>query len=430
MRDKTRRVICRIAFLTLCLLPCAVTCTLIAYRMTPFYVAAERAHWQQWLESRTGLRARIERVSRPRRGDILLERVTFVDPDTRRELARMRLLEMAQTDHGFVILVSQPEIEDGQFQRLWEVFHTRVLRAGDLPSTIRLNAAELTLHAQPQAVTFTDVRFIAEPFDAGTRAQIGFRVAGMDMVSAAQLRIIRNRENYPPVTGWQLRTGPTPLPCSLFADYCPPLERLGAACRFQGSMWAEETRRGWDGEIAGRFHDVDLEQLIEPFPHKLSGTAEVAFNLASFRGGRLFDAAGSLRAEGGVISTSLITTLADAFHLRVETSEPALKRPLREYQRLAAGFQLDAQGLQISGLCDATTTGAVLVDRTGTILADSADKRVPAVALARALSPNTSLHVPATEETDLLLRALPLPGVQPSAPLIASPPYAPLRLKE
>ncbi|MFV1966463.1 MAG: hypothetical protein ACC628_13650 [Pirellulaceae bacterium] len=430
MRDKTRRSICRLAFCMLCLLPTAGIGGLILYRSTPVYAAAERVYWQHLLHAHTGLTARVGSVRRPRRGDVLLDQVTLTDPDSGRRLARVRLVEMAWTDHGLVMLLSQPEIEAGQFQRLWSLFHHRVLRAGELPMAVQLSAAELTLHATPHALTFTEVRCTAESSAKITKTLIEFRVAGAEMTSPAQLQIVRGREVYPPVTGWRLRTGPTPLPCSLFAGYCRPLERLGSDCRFHGTIWAEETTQGWDGEIAGRFDQVDLQALMDPFPHKLSGMAEIVFNQATFRGSRLQDVAGSLIAHGGVISTSLVTRLGDVFQLPVDSGLEESQEPLHAYQQLAVGFQLDADGMHISGLCDTATTGALLVGPEGTMLSDSLHAVVPAVALAQALSPDADLQVPATKETHLLLRALPLPGVRPSAPLTAKKRYTRLRLKK
>jgi len=335
MRDKTRRLICRLAFCMLCLSPTMGICGWIVYRSTPIHTARQCAYWEGMLTAHTGLTAQVGSVRRPRHGDVLLGRVTLTDPDSRRRIARVRLIELAWTDHGLVVLFSQPEIEAGQFQRLWSLIHHRVVQAGALPAAVQVSAAELTLHASPQALTFTDVRGSAESTAQGTRSLIEFRVAGAEMAVPAQLQIDRNREVYPPATGWRLRTGPTPLPCSLFADYCRPLERLGKHCRFQGTVWAEEVEQGWDGEIAGRFEQVDLQTLMEPFPHKLSGVGEIIFNQSTFRGSRLQDAAGSLSASSGVISDSLVTTLKDAFQLRIESGLKQSDEPLHAFQRLS-----------------------------------------------------------------------------------------------
>ena len=125
-----------------------------------------------------------------------------------------------------------------------------------------------------------------------------------------------------------------------------------------------------------------------------------------------------------------INTFGQAFHLHIEPREDQRDEPLREYQQLAFGFQLDADGVKISGLCEAAATGTVLVDRSGPLLRDSEDEAIPAVALAHALSPEDRLQVPATAEADLLLRALPLPATGAPPRQTAQRPYSPLRLRK
>ena len=344
MREKLRRRICRSAFLTLCLAPTLLTSGLIAYRTTPLYTRAERVAWQSRLHRELGLQAAIERVGYPRGGVVLLNGVTLTDPDTQRRVLRARLVELGETERGLIVVLSQPEVDAGQFFRVWELFHERILRGAPPARAIQVQAAEATLHGHPQSQTFTEVSCQITPLEHGVKTAVDFRVAGVGMPSPAQIQITRNRQSDPPATSWEVRTGPSPLPCTLFAGYCPSLAQLGPECCFQGTLWAEQTAAGWNGELAGRFQHVDLERWLEPFPHKLTGTAELVFSEATFRNNRLRTASGSLHCPGGVLSNSLLTAFAQAFHLEVAPREAAEDEPLREYQQLACGFQFDAHG--------------------------------------------------------------------------------------
>ena len=429
MRERTRRLVCRIAFLAICVAPTMVTSGWVAYRRSPIHAAAERASWQDTLERKLGLRATIEHVLRPRRGVAVLKGVMLTDPDSQRQLLQVRVVEVARTDHGWVVLLSQPEVFEDQFLRVWGVFQERILRGAPPNAATQVIAAEVTVRARPLSLTFTDVRASLEPTASGIKTICDFRVAGIDMPSPAQWAVSRSRESGTPATSWQLRTGLRPLPCSLFADYCPALQRLGARCRFQGSVWAEQARDGWNGDIAGELHDVDLGRLLEPFPHKLSGDALVVLNQARFAEGRLREAAGALRGGQGVISASLLTAFSEAFQMKLESREHVGDEPLLQFQQLALGFQLDAHGVKVIGLCEGTRPGVLVVDRAGPLLLDTKAEPVPAVALARALSPDNQLLVPATRQTDFLLRALPLPNLDPPAAATARRSYSPLRLK-
>jgi hypothetical protein len=181
--------------------------------------------------------------------------------------------------------------------------------------------------------------------------------------------------------------------------------------------------------MAGQFLDADLERLIAPFPHKLSGTAELAFSHTSFRRGKLVEAAGALSSNGGVISRSLLTAAAESLKLGSNIGSDEHADTLLEYRQLALGFQVDATGLQLSGLCDGRQEGVLLVGISGDLLLDSRSELIPSIALARALVPQAELQVPATSATEQLLRALPLPSPTLPSSATARRPYSPVQLR-
>jgi hypothetical protein len=205
---------------------------------------------------------------------------------------------------------------------------------------------------------------------------------------------------------------------------------LGEQCRFAGSAWATQAGDGWEGDVAGRFSDVDLDRLVtDRFPHKLSGVADVTLSRASFSHNRLTSAAGSLVCDGGVISRSLLTAAAESLHLTSDESIRQSNEPLWRYRRLAFNFSLDDDGVSIAGLCYSTAPGAILTGAQGALLSEPPDCLIPTLALVRTLAPQSEIQVPATAETDLLLRALPLPSVVAPRASTARAPYSPLRLR-
>jgi hypothetical protein len=428
MHDSTRRLICRFAFLALCLAPSGSLSAWIVYRATPVHAWRENACWARTIYETTGLLAKVESVRQPTQSRTLLENVALSDPDGGGLIARIRVVELAETDHGIVAIASQPEIEAHQLHRLGQLLYQRVLR-GPLPEQqFQLLSGELTLHAESGASTASDVRCLVTSDQQHVEATIEFMLAGFDMQSPAQVQMTRQRGPEMRSTTWQIRTGGTALPCELVADYMPALQSLGDRCRFQGMAWVQQDDRSWDGEIAGQFLDADLESLVTPFPHKLSGTAEITLSHTNFRRGKLVEAAGALASNGGVISRSLLTAAAESLKLdsNVITDEQA--DTLLAYQQLALAFQIDANGLQLSGQCDGRQEGVLLVGTSGNLLLDSRDELIPSIALARALVPQSELLVPATSATEQLLRALPLPSPTQPSSATARRPYSPLEL--
>jgi len=427
MHEGTRRQLCRLLFVVLCLAPTAWVCGLVGFRHSSLGAAARRTAWETAVFDRLGIEARIERAVEVAPGITVLEGVELWDPDGDRRLAIVRLLEVFHSDELLALRASQPLVEPGQLDRLAEVLHDRVLRGPPLPHDCEIYVTELTLAGGKHAHTLTHVRCTFPTNDSGPSALIEFQVAGVDMTAPAELHVVRNRQTSPPVTGWRLRTGSKPLPCSLLAEYVTPLQQIGPDATFVGSLWIERSDDGWNGELSGTLDGVGLSELLKPFPHKLSGQAEVELKRVRLRDGKLEEIAGKIQSPGGVISHSLITGLQQAFNLPPADDAADADARLLKYEQLAFAFELDRAGLRVVGACEGHENALVATsDRV--LLGQPANEVLPAVALTRALVPNGDLQVPASRQTDLLLRTLPLPDSLAPA-RTAGQGYAPLRLR-
>ena len=431
MREKTLRWCCRAGFMLLCVAPTLATMILAVVRHTPALVAARKSAYETDLSQRLGLAVAFDRLTFPRLGATLLEGVQLSDPETGARIARVRLVEIAETDGGVVILASQPELQGGQLELVWRVLHERILRApSDTRLPAELIAREATVHGQRYSQTVRDLRCLVQPGPTGQRVSCDFRLVGAETGEPVRFRVFRNRQASPPSTRWELHTGATPLPCAALASYVKAFGCLGEQCRFEGSAWATQAGDGWNGDVSGRFSDVDLDRLVtDRFPHKLSGVAEIEISRARFLRGRLTSAAGSFICDGGVISRSMLTAAVESLHLTSSEAIHESNEPLWRYRRLAFGFAMDDDGVSITGLCESTAPGAILTDSQGVLLADPPERVIPTLALVRTLAPQSEIQVPASAETDSLLRALPLPSVIAPRASTARAPYSPLRLR-
>jgi len=435
MHDRTRRLLCRIGFLTLCVAPTLFIVTWICVVHSPTYVAQQKATWERTLSDQLGLIVSLKSVSHPTRGSILLEDVDLTDAETGSRVARIRQVEMGQSGGQFVLFASQPEVQGEQIWRLWEVLHERILR-GQAAAGLRakLVAGEVTVHRADGegASTLTDVRCQLAPTRDGPQATIEFRDVALQMAEPAQLRVTRNRQVTPPATRWELNTRSTALPCSLLADQLDVLTWLGDEATFQGTVEAMPTAVGWQGEITGRFRSVDLDRVVtNRYDHKLSGAAEIVFRRAEFRGGKLLDAAGDVTCDGGVVSWSLLDQARKSLGFVADARVRAVEADtLWKYRQLKFGFTLNEEGLRIVGLCHAVGEGVVLADSYGALLTDKPQEIAQVVALVRTLASENGEQVPATPEAYQLLHVLPIPSDSES-PAVAIPRriYSPLRLR-
>jgi hypothetical protein len=445
LHESTRRRICRAAFLLLCVVPTASVSAWCARRHLPGVAAAEAER----LERELGLDVSLAGLRHLRPGRVLYEGLELADPETGRPLLQCRALEVDRQQSAdrdgrpralLVLLASQPEIEAAAIDRLGELLGRMLRRpTGSSQTDLRLVAGQLTLRATDASQTVSEVQGSIASFSGGMQAEASFRLAGIDTPQPIRIRIVRNRQITPPATGFELDTGGGAVPCGLLAVGLPLLERLGRRSRLRGYVWANQTddgtSPGWEGEFAGQVYDVDLDDLVTGhFPHKLSGTAQLTVQSARFRQRRLEHATGTLVAGPGVISRSLVDAAVAQLGL-VRGAEPQTPGELVPYEQLAAGFLIDARGLQLQGGCAASgnrhespVAGTILADRQGRLLGEPAVQPQPVVALVRTLVPASQHQVPATRQTDWLIGHLPVPQVVPPAGTRPGLPQARLRL--
>lgn len=419
MHDRTRRLICRVAFFALCLLPAAGIFAWTGLRGGKSHTRACAAE----LSRAVGLQVTCAAVAYPRPGVVLYQGVELCDPETAAPLARMRFLETAGSANASAWVASQPELDAANLRDFWQLVDRRLREASQTASTTRLSAAEATLDWPAGSQTLTDVLGQLSMPGAGGEprtATLSFRIAGLDSADPIRLLVTRERDeatvdSASPVnvrlkTIIELHTSGAALPCAMLAVPLGVANRLGAAAKFRGSVWATETADGWDGELSGQFTDVDLQCLVsEQFPHRLGGTAEITVQKARFRRGRLEEAAGSFASGPGVVSQSFVAAAVEYLRL---TPGPGNTHDdmLRQYEQLAFSFVVDSAGLTLRGQCSGSP-GVVMRLGDGAVLGEAAGSSGPLVALVRTLVPQSEVQVPATRQSDWLIERLPVPQV-------------------
>jgi len=435
MHNRTHRLLCRIGFLTLCVVPTLLVAGLICVVRSPIYLAHQKAAYERSLSDALGLSVSIDGNSYPVRGVTELDGVELADPETGERVARVRRIEMGRNGDEVIVLASQPEIHSETIWLLWETLHDRVLR-GHRSSELRgqLLAGEVSIQrADGQgATTLKSMRCRLVPTDEGPHATFELRDVAVQEAEPARLMVSRNRLVSPPATRWTLRTGSAAFPCSVLADRVDVLASLGEEATFQGSVEMTYTDDDWAGEIAGRFQHVDLDRMVtDRYDHKLSGMADIVFRRATFAGGKLVDATGDVTCEGGVVSWSLLDQARESLGLLADARIRSIDvDSLWPYRQLKFGFSISVEGIDIIGRCDSTAEGVVMADDEGPLLADDPQRVAQVVALVRTLASENGEQVPATPEAYQLLHVLPIPsGIK--EPEFAAPRhiYSPVRLR-
>ena len=416
--DSTRRRITLALFFLMGLLP---TAGLLAWGLvwqSPWYVRyeEERLGWQ------LGLTVLLDDVRHPRPGEMIYEGVQLANPETGKTLFRCQTIEMvydAIEEKGPALTVTawQPEIEVARLDEVATLVE-RVLarRTGWAESRMAFSSARVTLQG-PSPQTLLDMEGKLEPHPTGVLSELSFRVSGVAMSKPIRLRIARNRQVQPPATGFDLDTGDAPLPCSALALGADAARWLGPKSKFCGTVWANYSPEGWNGELVGQFTGIDLQKLVsDQFPHRLTGTAQVVVHSARFSQGRLLELAGYIEGGPGVIGRSLVdaavasVALIDAPKNRQGNERGPTSDRLEafEYNRLSLAFRLDNRGLLLGGTPERNGWATVLDSHAAWLLVKPDVTPMPLCALLQMLVPGAELQVPASRQTGWLLHCLPV----------------------
>jgi hypothetical protein len=426
LREQSRRQICQLAFVALCLGPTAAVLAIGVARRMPSHTAA----YVDALRDQLGLGVSLRDASHPRPNLLLFHDIELTDPETGELVLKCRMLEASSGGTFRVFKAAGVEMHADAVEHVWRLLE-RTLR-GQMPGAtgpVRLLADTLTWNGPQRSQTFTDVMGQLGSGPQGMEATLSFRIVGTEMPEPATIRVVRHGGEQPS-TALALNTGSTPLPCQIFAPLLSSVDWLGSRAAFHGYLWAQESSHGWDGELTGQLSDLDLDASIsEHFPHTLSGSVNVQLERARFQQGRMVEAIGAVTGAGGTISRSLLAAGQRCLNLDAETDTASPELIVR-YRRLAFDFILDAEGLKLIGRCPSRQRGTLLADEwQRSLWIQPALQPQPAVNLVRALAPENDIQVPASEVTERLLRHLPLPPLRApaGADRMATPPRAKLR---
>lgn len=406
---QSRRWMCRVGFVAFCLVPTLTLASWGIARHLPGHALAYERHLSALLD----VAVSIEAVTHPRPGVDIYTGLELRDPETERLLAQVARLEVARSDEKYVLLATEPELQADAVPHLWRLLLRSLRRDGAQAASLRLVAPRATVHTAAQAHELADLSGGIHPAKSEAQAYLHFRMAGDTPGELATLRVTRRRDGAP-ATLVELHTGPSPLPCSFLLPGVDLADWLGPACRFRGSLWASHSEEGWETELTGQLAPLDLHQLLTThFPHKLSGSGHLTLEGARFHGDRLFDASGTLVAGPGLVSRSLVESAVESLDLPGQIP-PNVQAGMLAYEKLAFTFLLSSDGIVLRGACGGTPSGAILVDRTSVILAET-KLAPPVTGLVNMLLPYGEPRVPTSHETERLLRRLPIPQVAASS---------------
>jgi len=430
LHDRVRRRICVAGFILLCVVPTVAVLAWAAAWSLPWHVRAEARRIGRQL----GMEITLARVEHLRPGAVRLGGVVLRDCEEPGAVLRCDAVDAelktlkdktGATRRVLVLRTATAEVNADRLPAIGKLTRRLLeLRAGNLDLDVWCAAGTIDLRSTGPAEHLSDVRGTVQTIESGTEAQLQFSLSDQKSTRPVRLALGRNRQVRPPEDWFALDTGGAALPCALVGRGIPAMRSLGEEARFRGYLSAKRTSSGWDGQVrpltegspACMFSDVELDRLVtDRFPHTLSGKAQVVVTWVSFRSGRIEKAFGGVSSAGpGAVSPSLLAVAAEYLGLEQASESPPGSDPV-SYDGLAFQFALDKDGLTIKQWWD--NRRGVMIARGRPLLVPTG-RTCPAVALVQAMAPGASVQVPATQQTDVLLRHLPLPEVVPAAAVL------------
>lgn len=415
MHERTRRAVSRLLFVLVCAIPTIATVMLVLITFTPWFANYRRDSLERELSLRIGLAVEIDTVEYPAPAAIRLTGVRLLEPETRTEIAKVRMVTWVVTDAKSALQLLQPEIQSSMLPFVWQVIHGRFLCQPELTvRPIRIAANDLTIHSRAGSMTLQDVDSFLRPVSGGVEAVVQCVPAGRPDRSPVHISVVRDRTGTMPTTDWTMKTGDVPLMCSALADYFPAMRVLGPDATFMGTMRWRVSDQDWSLDLGGSYFDnVDIAELMRGTRHRLTGRVGLRLERCLVEPGSKFDVAGTLIGGSGYVSQSLLRELHSQVGFDVA---PAIEGDKRDwpYETLALRFDLFGPDMTLNGVChrqrglEGLALGTVFANN-GRGFCESVDGRQTWVGLVRALWPSQADLLPVSTQTAWLFKFLPAP---------------------
>ena len=428
MHERTERAIARMTFAFCCALPTALTLSLIVITWTSWWQNRMVAKIENRLSTELGLVVEIEAVDRSDPAITQLDQVTFYEPETHQEVARIRQILWRDDGDTQSLVLMQPELQSTRLASAWKTLHDRLLLSRDrFDGQVRVSASDLTLNSATSPITFHDVNAWVGQVEQTQSIEAVVQCYPADSPPhdpshLIEIAVRRDREADQPVTTWRMSTGSTALPCATFAQYAPWIEPLGHDAMFRGNLSWTLHPQGWTVDLGGsQISNIVLGQWLERLPHRITGKGTIQLErcwiVSRNHRPHVVDIAGSLRAKDGVVGPTFLRAAVDSLEF---TDVPDVEHVIA-YDCLALGFNINGPLMQLTGACrtepgyEGLPSGVVLW-AGGQIFASAHGETIPAIRLHRALAPAHSELVPIAGQTIYLGDFL----MPPSRPLSTS----------
>jgi hypothetical protein len=292
----------------------------------------------------------------PRPGMIRSAGLSLSDSGAGVLLAEIAHLEAKQNGQLRAIALKQVSVDAAQLPALAERIERWVSRLPPQTQDVVVDRLVIKLLGGERELAFSQVRARADRDAAGRArlriiAQMGGDRTAASAIHAIHLSLEPSAEIGSASAKVTLDARAAAIPADLLAAVAPGFSAFGGEARFKGAVEWTLDRPQPCGIAAGQVANVDLASILPTSsPHALRGSATVELRELSWRGPQIERLAGTVRAERGAVSRSLVTAMIQNYKCGGSDGVAAVDDPtMVALDQLAARFELDVNGLSFWG---------------------------------------------------------------------------------
>jgi len=409
LHETTQRRVCRIVFLTLCIVPTLLTLVGIAYCNRPW----RQTDWQRMLTQKLHVRATLGDISRPLPGVTVLTNLCLSDLRFDEALGSIGKLDMRRQDSRLLLHADHLEIQAEQLPALTSAVSIWLATSEKVPLDFLAERLTVVGPAQ-QAVELKDFSIRSDSANAPRQR---FRVMARNPAGEIIELTLTSERN---TLSCAINTQQVSLPAWLVGKLVPGASGFGEA-EFSGVISAESEnlhfRQRVRGKLVGKFEQVDLQTWIgDDCPHRLQGSARVELQQLLWVDERIETAQGKIQAGNGASSFLLLLNAKDLCGCvpgpKWGDLSPSTLDELVFFDELALSFQMSRAGITFAGECE--NGGVIRAEGASLLFAPSQEPKetvLPVGQLVLLLDDRRPPGwLPATLSAHTMAGKLPLPG--------------------
>jgi hypothetical protein len=398
-----RSRVVRTTFVVACLIPCALVVAWAGWRRTDWHRDSLVRHWA----GAVGMPLSVDSIEHVRPGSLRLHGVSVAD-DRGGQLVEIPRIDVESS--GTEVRIRLPELTCSP-AAIAAIVH---LGRGWLDEPARFDR---NVVIDVTRIGFADA--VGSAKGAANRAGVRIECVGTESGRAIRLRTEPESEEGFVVQSLAGTDGPgrrmavrgmvaKPVPIAAVAaalGWSAGGQTAGPAAHLTGAIDAELSEHGWDGAFSATLTEVDLAAVTATLPWYARGRARVIVDECRMTAGRLTSIRVGVEVGTGGLEQAGLEALVTTLGCRPGPGwRPATRRGEVGFVGGAASLEIDRRGLRIEN----TDPPGILFGDGGVLL----EPPVAGVSLdrvARALSPATTLAVPATPMSGWLLSVFPFP---------------------